>query len=233
MTRLVLVLTFFGFCSTAFAAEKPPDAGKPGKRGDKSGEKRGGRGLAAHYYADPVEWDGDWTPGSKPQVDPKDWTFTAYDRTCIEPLVNRLFVGRGWFSVRWKGRLTVPEKGAGPGATEVAFEVWADDGCRLYIDGVKLIDDWQATWEKDPRSHRVAQANLAAGGHRIVLEYFQGESLRNRDRDPMKLYWSCPARGIPRQIVPASAFSHEPEDLVPEPGRLDPQGEELPEGGRR
>jgi len=186
-------------------------------------------GLAAHYYRDPDQWDGQWAhDSSTPTGEPKDWTFSTYKYTRVEPLINHQFIKRGWFSVRWQGTLdTHPghPKGQDDPDASVAytFSLWADDGCRLRIDGTTAIDDWRACAEDDPQAVRKAEVKLKPGKHTIVVEYFQGQSLRKKDRDPIKLYWACPERKLPQQIVPASHFSHTRDDLAPAAGRLDPK----------
>jgi len=334
----VIVASMFGVC--VWAAEKP--AGTPPSPG-----------LVAHYFADPANWNGAWPDNvSVPTADPSDWTFTKYEYSRVEPVINHLFVKKGWFSVRWtghfnpdvsvapapatvKGRINinpnnsdqneftlvlnsgevitrdnlkrryagyagaarslhVKPKGngnqngltvdgipypiandsafdisaasmtvrlyhekAGPGeqgqgawwidiaaegATlsrgagaptdqgvaskdtaidepEYIFEILADDGCRLFLDGKAIIDDWQARSEESPEASRMAKpVKLANGNHRIVVEYFQGQSLTDNDHDPIVVYWSCPSRNIQRQIVPAAALSHGEEDTS-SPGR--------------
>jgi len=119
--------------------------------------------------------------------------------------------------VRWIGQLDTGTGNKKDQAANYTFHIWADDGCRLYIDGKQLIDSWVPTWEKDPKSHRKATVKLNPGKHKIVIEYFQGESLKKKDKDPIKLYWSCPERKIPEQIIPASHFSHTLEDFKIEP----------------
>lgn len=175
-------------------------------------------GLVAHYYKDHKNWKGHWpNMSSIPDVDPKGWTFTEYKYSRVEPVVNHLFVRRGWFTVRWVGYIdTAPRAVKKRGGTEqpvgeheYKFEIFADDGCRLFIDGKKVIDDWRACWEGAPKARRESKPiKLSTGKHRIVVEYFQGQSLKKDDKDPMKLYWSCASRGIPKQIVPASHLSH-------------------------
>ena len=179
-------------------------------------------GLAAHYYGDPDQWDGLWPNGLPcPSVSAADWTFTSYKYTREEPLVNHQFIHRGWFSVRWQGYLDTVPAGARGEEAAYTFSIWADDGCRLFLDDQKLIDDWRPCAQDDPSAVRTATVTLTPGKHKIVVEYFQGQSLQHDDRDPMKLYWECEGRHIPCQIVPASHFSHKAADLQPTPGRLD------------
>lgn len=171
------------------------------------------QGLAAHYFRDPVEWDGHWAAGTKPTVEAKDWTFREYKYSRLEPLVNHLFIRRGWFSVRWIGYLKVPEPKDGGAEVDLNIELWMDDGARLFVDGQSLIDDWVPCPEDIPEAHRIAKMTLTPGFHRIVIEYFQGESLENQDHDPAKCFWSSKALGLKRTIVPASRFFHTAADL--------------------
>jgi hypothetical protein len=49
------------------------------------------------------------------------------------------------------------------------LSVTSDDGVRVTIDGSTAFEDW--TWHAPKRG--VADVDLAAGEHRIELEYFQ------------------------------------------------------------
>lgn len=202
MKKLAVVVLVLGMVSLALAG----------------GPREYKQGLVAHYYQDAQYWGGLWPDDvSVPNADPMDWTFTTYAYSRHEPLINHLFIRNGWFSIRWVGYINVQ-----PGATgekkpedsnapvDVTFELWMDDGARLFIDGSKLIDDWRACWEKTPESHRRATVTLTPGYHRIVVEYFQGQSLEKDDHDPAKLYWTM---GGKQQIVPASHLFHCDEDL--------------------
>ena len=203
LTRAVLVTV----CATALSAVGGNQDGKS-------------NGLAAHYYHDPAFWGGNWPNDvSGPSVSPAAWTFSEYAYSRKEPLVNHQFVRHGWFTVCWKGLLDTspghPVKGGQKaGAYDYTFEVWADDGCRLYIDDRPVINSWIPCSEESGKSHRMATVRLSDGKHRVRVDYFQGQSLARKDRDPIKLYWSCESRGIPRQIVPSSHFSHTADDLV-------------------
>jgi hypothetical protein len=108
--------------------------------------------------------------------------------------------------------MLTPVVGAGaPGAAkaEFVFEIHADDGCRLYIDGKALIDDFVPCWEQSSRSLRRSPPVLLSDGlHEITVEYFQGQSLEDGDADPMRLYWLCPQKNLPRQLVRPTHFFH-------------------------
>lgn len=207
------------------AAPRAEDPGREVKdlKAETGWDETGHRsGLVAHYYRDPVKWDDHWPENiSVPGVDPDDWTFTTYRYTRIEPLINHQFIRRGWFSVRWTGELDTSPAGKRKKEAEYTFRLWADDGCRLRIGNKSVIDDWRPCSEEDETSLRTGKITLQPGKHRIEVEYFQGQSLKKKDRDPIKLYWECKARKIPMQIVPASHLSHTAEDLVAEFGRKD------------
>lgn len=96
------------------------------------------------------------------------------------------------------------------------FEILADDGCRLVVDGKTLIDDWQPRWEEEEAALRKSgSVSLKKGRHRIVVEYFQGQSLEDEDdEDPIRLFWTCPALNIFRQVAPAESLSHTAKDLT-------------------
>ena len=219
MKRSIFVLALAGLAAVALAAGKGP-----GEKPEGGGPRVMKQGLIAHYFKDPTEWDGHWIeqPGALPDVPPKDWTFRGYRYSRKEPLVHHLFIRRGWFSVRWVGYIKIPPGASGGDKTgkdkpdakeaEVTFELWMDDGARFFLDGKKLVDDWRPCAENTPGSHRTVTAKLASGYHRVVFEYFQGQSLRRDDHDPAKVYWASPDLGIKRKIVPASHFFHADED---------------------
>jgi hypothetical protein len=166
-------------------------------------------GLAAHYYKDATHWNGLWPDDTDtPMTDPKAATFTELKYTRVEPVVNHLFIRSGWFSVRWVGYIDVP----GEGENVFTFELWADDGCRLQIDDEVLINSWYACPEDIDAAHRLATKKLTPGKHRIVIEYFQGQSLENQDADPVKLYWSCGSLNMTKAVVPQDKLSHKAED---------------------
>ena len=69
-----------------------------------------------------------------------------------------------WFAIDYQGRFWIDTPG------RYAFALLSDDGSRLFLDDVPLIDnDCQ-----HPPDLRVAAVKLEGGGHRIRVSYFQG-----------------------------------------------------------
>jgi len=92
------------------------------------------------------------------------------------------------YSVRWTGQVL-------PQYSEVyTFYTVSDDGIRLWVNGIKLIDNWtnQSATEKN------ATIPLAAGQkYDILIEYYE-----NTGNAVTKLLWSSPS--TPKAIVPKS-----------------------------
>ncbi len=92
------------------------------------------------------------------------------------------------FSVRWSGQVQAKLSEA------YTFYLQSDDGVRLWVNGVKLIDNWvnQGTTETS------ASINLTAGQkYNIVVEYYE-----NTGEAVAKLLWS--SAGTPKSIIPQS-----------------------------
>lgn len=93
------------------------------------------------------------------------------------------------YSVRWTGQVEAPVSGT------YYFSTNADDGIRLWVNGIQLINDWNA---HPPVVNNGTSINLTAGQrYDIRLEYFEynGGALA-------KLWWSYP--GQTQQTVPQS-----------------------------
>jgi beta-glucosidase len=74
-------------------------------------------------------------------------------------------IARTNFSVRWTGKLTAPVTG------KYALSLTADDGCRLFLDGKKLIDHWVDS----AASPQTVSVDLVAGQvYDLKIEYYQG-----------------------------------------------------------
>jgi beta-glucosidase len=78
--------------------------------------------------------------------------------------LNGTHVGPENFSVRWTGRLVAPVTG------HYRLSFAADDGCRLFLDGKKIIDHWVAS----PLDVETAEIDLTEGqSYDLRAEYFQ------------------------------------------------------------
>ncbi|HYE98027.1 MAG TPA: carbohydrate-binding protein [Planctomycetota bacterium] len=135
---------------------------------------RGGTGLSGEYF--------------------DDTTLTAIRATRLDPTVNFDWalnaphpnVGAETFSVRWTGRVV-------PRFTETyTFYTRTDDGVRLWLNGVLLIDDWTL----HSATERSGMISLVAGrAYDLRMEYF--DNLYNA---VAQLSWSSPSQA--KQIVP-------------------------------
>lgn len=69
-----------------------------------------------------------------------------------------------WFAIRYTGRVAFATSGT------YTFRLKSDDGARLYIDGVLVVDNDGV----HALQERTGTINLSAGPHDVVIEYFQG-----------------------------------------------------------
>ena len=83
-----------------------------------------------------------------------DWVFDAPNGLSVSD----------YFTVRWTGRLTVGDK-------PLYFSVFADDGVRVWIDGEKVVDGWDA-YDTAFRTDWLA----AGSTHDIKIEYCDGNN---------------------------------------------------------
>ena len=91
------------------------------------------------------------------------------------------------WSARWSGTLTALRSG------EYTFCLYADDGCRLFIDDKSMIDHWNLDSGNEPHTGRI---NLEAGKeYSIRVEYFQGPG-----NDSIHLSWQVPAPNRPAEV---------------------------------
>jgi endo-1,4-beta-xylanase len=99
-------------------------------------------------------------------------------------------IGADTFSARWTGSVIVPY-------SEVyTFIITADDGIRLWVNNVKLIDEWG--YRPDPMYGKL---RLEAGKrYSIRLEYYEGVGDAN-----IRLEWQSPRQA--RQVIPSSRLS--------------------------
>lgn len=78
------------------------------------------------------------------------------------------WVCRDHFSMRMKARLRVPR------SAMYDFATLSDDGIRLKLDGLTLIDNWQP--QDFYRSSRTTNVQLTAGFHDLAVEFFDAQA---------------------------------------------------------
>jgi glucose/arabinose dehydrogenase len=112
----------------------------------------------------------------------------------IDPMVDFDFgsappvprVGAETFSVTWTGQVRAKVTG------HTTFTTLADDGVRLFVNGVQIIDDWT---DHSP-AERSGAIDLVAGTfYDVRLEYYE-----NSGSASIRFFWSAP--GLAREVVP-------------------------------
>ncbi|MEP6915942.1 MAG: PA14 domain-containing protein, partial [Acidobacteriota bacterium] len=154
-----------------------------------------GSGLLAQYFNDAgsgIYFTALMLTRTDPTVD-FDWASGAPD-----PAVQS-----DNFSARWSGQVVAPASGS------YTFTTTSDDGVRLYVNGLLLIDNWT--------DHGVAQNNGAitlAGGQKydIRMDYYDHGMLATA-----RLAWTYPGQAL--QIVPQWALY--PAPAVNQPPTVD------------
>lgn len=150
-------------------------------------------GLNATYWSNP-----DFTGTAVTRIDPT----INFDWNTGSPMSG---IGADNFSVRWTGYVK-------PAYSQTyTFYLAADDGCRLWVNGTKLIDDWAFNYSNSERTATIALS--ANTFYSIKVEY-----LENSGWADVYLSWSSASQA--KQIVPAtSLFSSAPTPTpTPVPG---------------
>jgi hypothetical protein len=100
-------------------------------------------------------------------------------------------IGSNNFSVRFNGQLT-------PAVTaNYDLCVVADDGVRLFVNGYRIIDDWNDSSARE----RCGKISLSAGQtYWLQLEYYE-----NAGNASVQLLWSNPM--MAKQVIPSTALS--------------------------
>lgn len=96
------------------------------------------------------------------------------------------------FSVRWTGKI-VPEF-----SENYTFYTYADDGVRLWVNNVLLIDNWV---KHSPKEFSGTIELNAGTKYDIKLEYFE-----NKGNAQVKLFWSSESQE--KEIIPSKYFSY-------------------------
>jgi len=130
--------------------------------------------------------------------------------------------GRDYVSIRWWGKLK-------PDTNELyTFYVAADDGVRLYINHILLVD----SWEDNPNKKRAQMQLTANSYHDIKIEY-------KKETGPayFQLQWS--SRSIRKHVIPSSNLYYpthilgSPFPTIIMPGGTDyPHSDFVPVSGR-
>ena len=145
----------------------------------------GPRGLSAQYWDNP-DFTGDTVTGIDSLVN---FACGSWPMS-VAPIPSGT-IGPGYFSARWIGNVFTATAGT------YSFCIDSDDGARLWIDGVPVMDRWSATG----RGESCGSLALASGSHAIKAEYRQsgGSCL-------VSLTWTKP--GGVKAVIPANAFTH-------------------------
>ncbi len=138
----------------------------------------GGTGLTAVYF-DNIDFTGASISRTDATVD-FDWGDGSPDAA----------IGADSFSARWTGQVEVPATGTW------SFTTTSDDGIRLWVNGVQLINAWV---NQGPTSYSGSIALTAGQRYDLKLEYFEsgGGAMA-------RLAWSGPGQAsqvIPRQYL--------------------------------
>ena len=133
-----------------------------------------GAGLTGEYYGDK-----EFKELKLTRIDPEvnfDWKNGAPDPALPED----------GFSIRWTGQV------APAYSEQYTFYVRADDGCRLWVNGQLILEDWR----RKPASEAKGSIELKAGArYDIRLEYLEEISVAS-----VQLSWSSPSQ--PKEIIP-------------------------------
>jgi len=93
------------------------------------------------------------------------------------------------FSVRWTGRVQAPVTGT------YRFTTVSDDGVRLYVNGVRVINNWT---DHSSTTNTSSGISLTAGvKYTITLEFYE-----HTGSATARLQWTYPGQSL--QVVPQS-----------------------------
>ncbi|RMD74264.1 MAG: hypothetical protein D6820_17060 [Lentisphaerae bacterium] len=180
-------------------------------------------GIVLHFYRDPVYWKGMWTRQFRSPANPSLYTFSSYQWTCVQPLLNFVFQNRAWFSIRCQTTLILPA-GTPANQTPRTIAVIAPYGVRLYIDGEKVLDDWKRN-DSPPNQPRLVDIRVTPGKPmHLRLECYVG-LITNFETTKVRisLAWR-PPNSSPKALykpIPSAWLYYRPADLIPVPGLLD------------
>nr|MCS5585154.1 PA14 domain-containing protein [Pseudomonadales bacterium] len=105
------------------------------------------------------------------------------------PVVNDQVVDPDYFAAQWKGFVVIPTDG------QYVFHMVADDGVRLRINGVEVIDSWVV----QPETELSGAIDLTAGTFPIEVEFFS-------DRMTARIALAWESENLPKQIIPSDSL---------------------------
>lgn len=105
---------------------------------------------------------------------------------------------KGGFALRFRGTISVPKDGA------YKFYTFSDDGSRLYIDGKQVVENGGI----HPAQERNGEVTLKAGAHVFMVTYYDASGQK-----AFEVRWKGP--GFEKEAIPAKAFSHEGQAMLP------------------
>ncbi|HEX7652535.1 MAG TPA: PA14 domain-containing protein, partial [Verrucomicrobiae bacterium] len=91
------------------------------------------------------------------------------------------------WSARWTGAMLATKSG------DYTFTLYADDGCRLFIDEQPVIDHWEPDGGNEPHAGTVKLAKNS--WHQVRVEYFQAGG-----DDRIRLAWEVPEAPRPAEV---------------------------------
>jgi hypothetical protein len=103
-------------------------------------------------------------------------------------------MGPDFFSARWTGQVQAPATGI------VTFTTVSDDGVRLWVNGMLVIDNWT---EHAPTENSGSVSLVAGELYDIRLEYYE-----RTGGAVLRLLWSSPS--MPKGVVPGSRLYSAP-----------------------
>ncbi|GIH08296.1 hypothetical protein Rhe02_63630 [Rhizocola hellebori] len=108
-------------------------------------------------------------------------------------------VPQDWYSVRWRGFVALP-------AGQWQFGARSDDGVRVTIDGITVLDKWMP--RSLPAVPDFQTGSIASGVRRITVDYFEADGPA-----AIELWARNAADPAQAFVVPAGWFSAEPRIL--------------------
>jgi hypothetical protein len=143
-------------------------------------------------------------------------------RTACETTINNNYGAGGPsglpvdnFSVRWTGRFQF-------GGGSVTFTATADDGVRVFLDGVAIIDQFH----DQPATTYTSTQNVSAGEHEVKVEYYEktGDAV-------IQVSWTSPTAPTLMSLAPSSTAAGGPAFTLTATGTNFTSGSQLYFGG--